>query len=70
MKKKTITIKYRRCLREGVIIIYLYSLSAKITMNFQKEQFELKVISVTYSNQTISEMFKISIKIKLPWICH
>ena len=45
--------------------------------NISQDYYELperticaNVISITYSNQTISEMFKISIKIKLPWICH
>ena len=40
---------------------------AKIILNFQRRLSELIVKSVTFSNQTISETFKISIKIKLPW---
>ena len=32
-----------------------------------KRKIRLMEISITCSNQTISEMFKISIKIKFPW---
>ena len=37
-------------------------------MNFQNELFVLMEISITSSNETISETFKISIKMKLQWI--
>ena len=39
---------------------YYYELS--------KKQYVVLVISITYSHLTISEMFKISIKTKHPWI--
>ena len=31
---------------------------------------ELMEISIIYSNQTTLEMYKISVKTKLPWTCH
>ena len=37
-------------------------------MNYQNELLEPMVISIIYSDQTIIEMFKIYIKIKLQWI--
>ena len=37
-------------------------------MNYQNELSDLMEISITYSNQAISEMFDISIKIKQLWI--
>ena len=49
-------------------VINLFSLSAKITMNYQRKQLEPMEIYITYSNQIISEMYKIFMKTKLPWI--
>ena len=58
-EKKRMTHEFKRCLRDQDILIFWYSLSVKITMNYQRDPSELMETSITYSNQIISEIYKI-----------
>ena len=49
-------------------ISFLFSQSVRIITEYPKKQFVLLVISITYSNLTTTEAFKISIKTKQLWI--
>ena len=62
-------LEYKLFLNEVDIIIYLFSLSVKIITNYQSELFAPTEISIISLNLTITETFKISIRIKGLWIC-
>ena len=49
--------RVQQCSNDQDIIIYLYSLSVKVTTNYQRDRLEQMETSITYSNQTISEMY-------------
>ena len=61
-------LEFKRNLKDHDTKVYPKSLSAKTTMNIQRELSELMETSTTYLNQTISEIYRTFIKIKLPWI--
>ena len=48
MKKKWTSLEYKQCSKDLDIITYLFSLSAKITMDYQRERLELMVIFIIF----------------------
>ena len=61
-QKKWMILEFKHCLNYLDIITYQYLFLGKIITNYQGERLKLMVIFTTFLNQTISEMFKISIK--------
>ena len=52
-EKKWMILKYKLCLKDLDIRIYLSSLSVKNTTSYQRKRLELMEISITYSNSII-----------------
>ena len=59
--------EYKQFLNVLDTTAYLFSQSFNIFTDYQREQFMLMELSILYSNQNFTEMFKISIKAKQVW---
>ena len=59
---------YKQCLNDLDILLFLSLYSVKITASCQNELLELIEKVTTSLNLTVSEMFKIFIKIKRAWM--